>query len=148
MKNLVLTAVSLVVLVLGNAQKKTVNNTNVARPKLVVGIVIDQMRWDYLYRYAERYSANGFRRILNEGFTCENTFIPYTPTVTAAGHACVYTGSTPALNGIVSNNWYDRQKKKMIYCTDDPGVETVGSTSNAGKMSPRNMWSNTVTDEL
>ena len=68
-----------------------------ARPKLVIGFVIDQMRWDYLYKYYDRYSANGFKRLLNNGISCENTFIPYTPTVTAAGHASIYTGTTPAV---------------------------------------------------
>jgi predicted AlkP superfamily pyrophosphatase or phosphodiesterase len=118
------------------------------RPKLVIGIVVDQMRWDYLYRYFNRYSNDGFKRILRDGFSCENTFIPYTPTVTAAGHSCIYTGSVPALHGIVGNNWYDREQKKVVYCTDDYDMQTVGSTSTAGKMSPKNLWSNTITDEL
>jgi len=140
MKNIVLTAFLLIASVVGNAQKRTVNNANVARPKLVVGIVIDQMRWDYLYRYAERYSPNGFKRILNEGFSCENTFIPYTPTVTAAGHTCVYTGSVPAIHGIMGNNWYRRDLKRSWYCTEDTTVKTVGSNSDAGQMSPSSLW--------
>ncbi|HEX2607976.1 MAG TPA: alkaline phosphatase PafA [Flavisolibacter sp.] len=119
-----------------------------SRPKLVVGVVVDQMRWDYLYRYADRYSNDGFRRLLREGFSCENAFIPYTPTVTAAGHTCIYTGSVPALHGIMGNNWYDRATKKVVYCTDDSLAASVGSSSVAGKMSPRNLWSNTITDEL
>lgn len=121
---------------------------NVSRPKLVVGMVVDQMRWDYLYRYYDRYTNDGFKRLLREGFSCENTFIPYLPTHTAPGHTCVYTGSVPALHGIMGNNWYDEAQKKTVYCTDDSTVQTVGSTSVAGKMSPRNMWANTVTDEL
>src|SRR4051812_21163648 len=88
------------------------------RPKLVIGMVVDQMRWDYLYRYSERFGNGGFRRLLDDGFSCENTFIPYTPTYTAAGHACVYTGSVPALNGIMGNNWYVRSEKKVVYCTE------------------------------
>src|SRR5260221_3541387 len=78
------------------------------RPKLVVGIIVDQMRWDYLYRYYDRYAANGgFKRLLNMGFSCENTLIPYTPTYTACGHASIYTGSVPAINGITGNAWWD-----------------------------------------
>src|SRR5947209_7930738 len=118
------------------------------RPKLVVGIVIDQMRWDYLYRYYPRYSQGGFKRILSEGFSCENTFIPYTPTSTGPGHTCVYTGSVPALHGIAGNSWYDRQQKKVVYCAEDNSVQTVGSNSVAGKMSPRNLWANTICDEI
>ncbi|MDB5112611.1 MAG: Type phosphodiesterase / nucleotide pyrophosphatase, partial [Mucilaginibacter sp.] len=70
-------------------------STDLPRPKLVVGIVVDQMRWDYLYRFYSRYGNGGFKRLLNEGFSCENTNIDYIPTVTAAGHTCIYTGSVP-----------------------------------------------------
>lgn len=118
------------------------------KPKLVVGLVIDQMRWDYLYRYSNRYGTGGFKRLLREGFSCENTLIPYTPTYTAPGHTCVYTGSVPSLHGIVGNNWYDKTTHRMVYCTDDNSVQTVGSASAAGKMSPRNLWSTTISDEV
>lgn len=121
---------------------------SVQRPKLVVGIMVDQMRWDYLYRFYDRYDKNGFKRMLTKGFSCDNTFIPYTPTYTAAGHTCVYTGSVPAITGIVGNYWYRRDLKRTWYCTEDTTVVTVGSTSSAGKMSPRNMWTTTITDEL
>jgi predicted AlkP superfamily pyrophosphatase or phosphodiesterase len=118
------------------------------RPKLMVGIVVDQMRWDYLYRYYDRYQSGGFKRMLNEGFTCENTNIDYIPTVTAAGHTCIYTGSVPALHGIAGNDFIIQATGKSIYCTDDSTVVAVGSTSAAGKMSPRNLLASTVTDEL
>ena len=120
----------------------------IQRPKLVVGIVVDQMRWDYLYRYYDRYSADGFKRMLTQGFSCENAFIPYTPTYTAAGHTSIYTGSVPAINGIIGNSWYRRDLKRAWYCAEDTTVKTVGSNSSAGKMSPRNMWSTTIADEL
>lgn len=120
-----------------------------SRPKLVVGLVIDQMRWDYLYRYNALYSNGGFKRLLKDGFTAENTLIPYTPTYTAVGHTCVYTGSVPAITGIVGNNWYDPYADKYVYCTDDSTVSTVGSTTvKAGKMSPANLWTTTICDEL
>ena len=119
-----------------------------ARPKLVVGIVVDQMRWDYLYRYANRYGSGGFKRLLNEGFTCENTQIPYVPTVTAAGHTGIYTGSVPAIHGIAGNEFRIQATGKSLYCTEDSTVNTVGSISNAGKMSPINMLTTTITDEL
>lgn len=126
---------------------KTVNST-VQRPKLVVGIVIDQMRWDFLYRYHDRYGAGGFKRLMNEGFSNENAMIPYTPTYTAAGHACVYTGSVPAVHGIMGNYWYSKVLGRNVYCTEDSTVQSVGTTSTAGKMSPVNMWTTTITDEL
>jgi len=118
------------------------------RPKLVVGLVVDQMRWDYLYRYYGRYSNGGFKRLINQGFSAENTFIPYTPTYTACGHASIYTGSVPAINGIIGNDWYDPQLKRNVYCTEDTAVKTVGSNTKAGLMSPKNMLVTTITDEL
>lgn len=121
----------------------------IARPKLVVGIVVDQMRWDYLYRYYDRYSANGgFKRMLNQGFTCENTMIPYTPSVTACGHSTIYSGTVPAISGITGNFWWDREQMRSVYCTEDKSVNTVGSTSAQGKMSPKNMLVTTICDEL
>lgn len=131
------------------AGAQSVNNkTATGKPKLVVGLVIDQMRWDYLYRYSSLYGDQGFKRLLKEGFTCENTMIPYTPTYTAPGHTCIYTGSIPAIHGITSNGWYDRQTGKYVYCTDDSTVSAVGGSSKAGKMSPDNMWATSITDEL
>ena len=119
-----------------------------ARPKLIVGIVVDQMRWDFLYRYYDRYSKGGFKRLMNDGFNCENTFIPYTPTVTAAGHTCIYTGSVPAIHGVVGNGWYDYTEKRDVYCSEDKSVQTVGATNDNGKMSPKNMLTTTICDEL
>jgi predicted AlkP superfamily pyrophosphatase or phosphodiesterase len=126
------------------AQKKSTLN----RPKLVVGIVIDQMRWDYLQRFYSLFGNGGFKRMMNDGFSCDNTFIPYTPTVTACGHTSIYTGSVPAIHGITSNTWRDRQLNRSVYCTEDKTVKTVGSTSNEGEMSPRNMLTTTIGDEL
>jgi predicted AlkP superfamily pyrophosphatase or phosphodiesterase len=126
----------------------SVRNT-VKRPKLIVGIVVDQMRWDYLYRYYDRYAANGgFKRLINQGFSCENTFINYVPTVTACGHTCLYTGSVPAIHGIAGNEWYDSKTRQIVYCVSDSSVSGVGTNSAAGKMSPRNMLTTTITDEL
>lgn len=123
-------------------------NTATQKPKLVIGIVIDQMRWDYLYRFERLYGPDGFKRILTQGYSFENTLIPYTPTYTAAGHTCVYTGSVPSIHGIVGNDWFEKSIDKAMYCADDSTVSSVGSNSTAGKMSPRNMWTTTVTDEL
>ncbi len=122
---------------------------SIKRPKLVVGIVIDQMRWDYLYRYYNRYKDDGgFKRLLSQGFSCENTMIPYTPTVTACGHTCIYTGSVPAINGITGNDWWDYNQNKFIYCTEDDSVKTIGSNTVLGQMSPKNLLVTTIGDEL
>ncbi|HXC05416.1 MAG TPA: alkaline phosphatase family protein, partial [Bacteroidia bacterium] len=119
-----------------------------AKPKLIVGIVVDQMRYDYLYRFQERFCEDGFKRLLKEGFNCRNANYNYVPTYTGPGHASVYTGTGPAVHGIVGNNWYDRVSGASVYCTDDKTVATVGATGNAGQMSPRNMLASTITDEL
>jgi hypothetical protein len=132
-------------------KKAMVSNANDAiqtHPKLVVGLVIDQMRWDYLYKYQNRYGNNGFKRLLNQGFSCENTLITHLPTYTAVGHTGIYTGSLPSIHGIVGNNWYDKNSGKSVYCTDDSTVSGVGSNNDEGKMSPRNMFTSTLADEL
>jgi len=124
------------------------NQPSLSRPKLVVGIVVDQMRWDYLYRYYDRYGDGGFRRMLREGFTCENTIINYLPTKTAIGHASVYTGSVPAIHGIAGNDFIEQKTGTPMYCVGDSTVQPVGTASAAGKMSPKNLLTTTVTDEL
>jgi predicted AlkP superfamily pyrophosphatase or phosphodiesterase len=122
---------------------------NIQRPKLVVGIVVDQMRWDFLYRYYARYAENGgFKKLLHQGFSCENTMIPYAPTVTACGHTCIYTGSVPAITGITGNLWWDFELQKSVYCTEDASVKTVGNNTESGLQSPRNLLTTTICDEL
>lgn len=133
---------------IGNAQKLDEKNKTLKRPKLVVGLVVDQMRWDFLYRYYNRYQNGGFKRLLSEGFSCENTNIDYVPTVTGIGHSTIYTGSVPAIHGIAGNDFIIQATGNHMYCTEDSTVQTVGSTSKAGQMSPRNMLSTTITDEL
>jgi len=126
------------------------------KPKLVVGIVVDQMRWDYLYRFKDRYSTDGFKRLQNEGFSVENTYINHTPSKTAVGHATIFTGSVPAIHGITGNSWVERFTGKKVYCVGDTTVNSVGientkstdDDGDGGQMSPRNLLVNTVTDEL
>jgi arylsulfatase A-like enzyme len=122
---------------------------NTDRPKLVVGIVVDQMRQEYLYRYSANFSNDGFKRMMAEGFMLKNAHYNYVPTVTGAGHASVYTGSTPANHGIIGNDWYDKDLKKNVYCAGDDSQKTVGSVSvSDGKMSPHRLLATTITDEL
>jgi predicted AlkP superfamily pyrophosphatase or phosphodiesterase len=119
------------------------------RPKLVVGIVVDQMRQEYLYRFANKFGEGGFKRMMDEGFMLKNSHYNYIPTVTGAGHASVYTGTTPAHHGIIGNDWYDKELKKNVYCAGDENYSTVGSVSvEDGKMSPHRMLTTTITDEL
>lgn len=142
----VISFLSMALLGCGTASAQQSNTVAIERPKLVVGIVVDQMRWDYLYRYQKRYTDGGFKRLLGEGFSCDNTMIPYVPSVTAIGHTCIYTGSVPSIHGIAGNNFVKEGKK--VYCTDDDSVKPVGTTSKAALMSPRNLWVSTIGDEM
>jgi len=121
-------------------------NAQVQRPKLVVGFVVDQMRWDYLYYYYDKYGEGGLKRILAEGFSCENTLINYMPTVTAIGHTSIYTGTVPSLHGIAGN--YFAVKDKGVYCCADENVKSIGSNGKDGKMSPHRMLATTIGDQL
>ncbi|MEQ1744370.1 MAG: alkaline phosphatase family protein [Saprospiraceae bacterium] len=119
------------------------------RPKLIVGIVVDQMRYDYLYRYQARYGPGGFNRLLREGFSCENTLYNFAPTYTGPGHAAIYTGTTPSVSGIIANDWFDRAWDTTRYVTKDFAEKPVGTANlSAGQHSPRVLLSTTITDEL
>jgi predicted AlkP superfamily pyrophosphatase or phosphodiesterase len=117
-------------------------------PKLLVGIMVDQMRPDYLTRFSSEFGPDGFNRLLREGFQCRNTHYNYIPTVTGSGHSSVYTGTTPRYHGIVGNSWYDRRLRHDVYCTDDTTVQLVGTTSKTLGVSARNQLSTTLGDEL
>jgi len=119
-----------------------------AQPKLVVGLVVDQMRWDYLQRYSSQFSKNGFGRLLMEGAVFTDCKIPYIPTYTAPGHASIYSGSVPALHGIAGNDWISRSDLKSHYCVEDPAVRPLGGTDKAGKMSPKNLLASSLGDEI
>lgn len=122
------------------------STAQVERPRLVVGLVVDQMRWDYLYYYYNDYGADGLKRLLDEGFSYENTQINYSPAVTAIGHSSIYTGSVPAFTGI-AGNWF-WENGQPTYCCADTTVKSVGSDSREGQMSPRKMLGTTIGDEL
>ena len=118
-------------------------------PKLVVGIVIDQMRADYLYKYEDMYGEGGFKRLIREGFNFKNAQYNYVVTETAPGHASIYTGTTPATHGIIGNSWYDRKQREMVLNVGDSTVAIVGSEiPNPNGLSPHHLFSNTIGDEL
>lgn len=119
-----------------------------SNPKLVVGIVIDQMRYDYIYRYWNKFGNDGFKRLVNEGFFCKNTNYNYVPTYTGPGHTSIYTGTTPSVHGIIANDWFDKSTGKNMYCAEDTKVDGVGTMAVEGKRSPVNNLTTTITDEL
>ena len=130
-----------------NAQKINTQAQTDAKPKLVVGIVVDQMRYDYLTRFKDKFGTGGFERLINDGFSCNNNHFNYVPTYTGPGHTSIYTGTTPQNHGIISNDWYNKFEKKSVYCVQDDSVNSVGSASSAGKMSPHRMKTTTITDQ-
>ncbi len=140
---IILVQLGLILLNISNAQKGQIQ-----KPKLVIGIVVDQMRYDYLYRFEKKYGAGGFKRLLSDGFLFKNCHYNYVPTYTGPGHASIYTGCSPAVHGIISNVWYDKESAANVYCTNDNSCLTVGANGNAGQMSPQRMLTTTIGDEL
>lgn len=118
------------------------------RPKLVIGIVIDQMRYDYIYRYWDKFGENGFKKLFNEGTFCHNTKYNYLLTESAPGYATIVTGTSPSEHGIVSNQWYHRLKKEFQYCVRDQKVRGIGFGAESGRVSPKRMLSSGFMDEL
>ena len=148
---LLLVVLSVVAVHAQRSQRQTIsvsNNALASEPKLVVGIVVDQMRYDYLTRFWDHYGEGGFKRMIGEGFNCKNNHFNYTPTYTGPGHASVYTGTTPAMHGIISNSWYDKTTNKAVYCAGDDNVTAVGADGQVGQMSPHRMNVTTITDQL
>lgn len=123
-------------------------SANTQAPKLVVGIVVDQMRQEYLYRFESKFGEGGFKRLMKDGFVVKNAHYNYVPTYTGPGHASIYTGATPAVHGIIGNDWYDKQLKKTVNCVEDENQKPVGSNDGNGDVSPWRMLSTTITDEL
>lgn len=119
-----------------------------SRPKLIVGITVDQMRYDYIDKYWNDFSESGFKRLVGEGFFCRNLQYNYMPTYTGPGHASIFTGTTPCYHGIIENDWYQRASGLTIYCASDTNVQGVGTSSAYGQMSPHYLSASTLGDEL
>ncbi|MCB0769026.1 MAG: alkaline phosphatase family protein [Flavobacteriales bacterium] len=117
-------------------------------PKLVVAVVVDQMRADYIYRYWDNYGEGGFKRLVNEGAFCRDAHYPYGPTDTGPGHASIHTGSVPAYHGIVANDRYVRSLGRTAYCVEDTLAQVIGTGEPAAGRSPRPLQASTLADEL
>jgi len=126
----------------------TANSYSQKKPKLVVGIVVDQMRQEYLYRFDSKFSEGGFKRLVGNGFMLKNAHYNYVPTYTGPGHASVYSGTTPAVHGIIGNDWWDKNAKKSVNCVEDERYKAVGNPEGNGDVSPWRLLSTTITDEL
>ena len=118
------------------------------KPKLVIGIVVEQLRYDELEKLRDRFGENGIRRMLNEGTYFKNAQYEYMLTQSAPGHATIATGTEPSLHGITSDSWYLLLKNEMVYCTQDNSVNPIGGSYVSGMHSPVNLQSSTFSDEL
>lgn len=118
------------------------------KPKLIVGIMVDQMKQEYLVRFYDHFGEGGFKRFVESGFVARNGHYNYAGTSTGPGHASVYTGTTPSVHGIVGNSWYSRVLKRSVYCAEDTSVRAVGGIARNGRISPANLYTSTITDEL
>ena len=117
------------------------------KPKLVVGVVVDQMRFEYLNRFKNKYSSQGFLRLMNEGYSCNNHHFNYIPTLTGPGHASIFSGTTPSVHGIIGNDWYDKTTERTVYCTTNNKYAPVGVDAKYGKVAPTNLKVTTVADQ-
>ena len=132
-----------------SSENSTASNSaeTTSKPKLVVGVVVDQMRFDYLNRFKNKYTSNGFLRLISQGYSCNNHHFNFIPTYTGPGHASVFTGTTPSVHGIIGNSWYDKETNKTVYCTTDQDYAPVGAATKYGQVSPRNMKVTTLADQ-
>ena len=139
----------MVLLLLGSDPRAAFASAYNARPKLVVVIVIDQFRGDYLERYRDQFGDGGFRVFLDRGAYFTDCYYDYANTRTAPGHATLFTGSYTSGHGIVANEWWDPQKKKMVTSVEDDTTKLVGVAARLGPgASPHNLMSDTLGDEL
>jgi predicted AlkP superfamily pyrophosphatase or phosphodiesterase len=118
------------------------------KPKLVIGIVVEQLRYDQIERFRNRFVENGIRKLLNEGTFFQSASYQYMLTQSAPGHATISTGAEPSFHGITSDSWYLPLKNELIYCTKDLSVNPAGGSYESGLHSPLNLQASTFTDEL
>ena len=119
-----------------------------ARPKLIVIVVIDQFRGDYLERYRDQFSSGGFRLLLDKGAYFTDCNYDYANTRTAPGHATLLTGAYSNGHGIIGNEWWDPQKKHTVTAVQDDSTRVVGAPNPGASVSPHNLLSDTLGDEL
>ena len=118
------------------------------KPRLIVGIVIDQMRYDYIYRYWDKLGDGGIRKMIGNGTFCKNASYDFLINETATGYATIATGALPSHHGIISNSWYESLPNQVIYCVEDDRVNTVGGPYDAGRYSPSRLLASTLGDEM
>ena len=117
-------------------------------PKLIVAVIVDQLPYEYLERFHDQFTTNGFRMFTDRGVFMTTARYDYFPTVTAPGHASVFSGAAPCVHGIIGNEWFDKRTRRVVYCVEDSSVSGVGTTTTKGNVSPRNLVGATFADQL
>ncbi len=117
-------------------------------PPLIVGIVVQEMRYDAIARYAEAMGSGGLLKIFRQGAICNNATYDYMLTESSPGFATIYTGANPCSHGIIADSWYDRTSNKFVSAVNDNKYYTIGSTSETGKVSPLQLSGTTLGDQL
>lgn len=118
------------------------------KPKLVIGIVVSEMRYDYIDRYWDKFGDGGFKRLISNGTFCKNAHHDYLLSESATGFATISTGAYPDAHGIVSDFWYDRLRNEVVYSIFDENAQTLGGAYESGKFSPVNLQVSTLSDEV
>lgn len=117
-------------------------------PKVVIGIVIENMRPDYIQRYWNKFEDNGFKKLYTQGAVCKNVKLIQHVQNYASGTATLFTGVNPSMHGIINKVWYDKFNGQETECTEDSYYTTIGADTKAGKASPKKLLMNTITDNL
>ncbi len=124
------------------------NELSKRNPKLIVSIVVEGLRADYLTRFKDRFSENGLKRLIDSSYYCKNARVNYIKPSSAPSHASIFTGAVPSIHGIVGNTWLNESHEMYTYCVSDPEVRYVGIKENRAGVSPKNLKANTIGDQL
>ena len=138
----------LLALLLGIGLAGLAQTVRAETPRLVVAIVVDQLRYDYLERFSGLFPPGGFRLFTEKGAFLTFARYDYCPTVTGPGHASIFGGCGPSMHGIIANDWIDRKTGLGVYCCGDDSVHGVGTGTNSSRVSPRNFIGSNFADQL
>ncbi|HET9526980.1 MAG TPA: alkaline phosphatase family protein [Pyrinomonadaceae bacterium] len=145
---LALSLLLILVVVTSGQRRNQPDNVRLKRPRLVLLIVVDQFRYDYLERFGDLFAPNGLRRLMRDGASWTQSNYDHFPTYTAPGHGTMMTGAYPAETGIIANEWPDRTTGKKVTSVSDASVKLLGGRAGDTGSSPRRLMSSTVGDEL
>lgn len=132
----------------GNLKAQNRSRIPSEAPKLIVTLMVDQMRYDFIHRYWDKFGEDGIRKLVGSGTFCKNASYNYLINETAVGYSTIATGALPSNHGVISNNWYDNLRDEVVFCVGDEKVNTVGGRYESGRYSPRKLLASTIGDEI